>query len=129
MINQFQKAETFFIPPNSNKSDCMDEFIFNNFQISNDINEVLSFINKDLDLKNLIYNLPKLIKDEFPDDKISIQFYEDEFEKNMVQINIFTSFDGDVSFSKENKIYDVLLEKFNLKTVDKIFLNMVYSNY
>lgn len=100
------------------------------FKFPIDINEVLSFINKDLDLKNLIYNLPKLIKDEFPDDKISIQFYEDEFEKsNMVQINIFTSFDGDVSFSKENKIYDVLLEKFNLKTVDKIFLNMVYSNY
>lgn len=130
MIHQFQKAETIFIPPNENKTEFLDEFILNNFQISdNNLNAILSFIDEDLDLKNLIYDLPNVIKKEFPNDKIGIEFYEDEFEKNnMIQINIFSSLDGDVSFSKENKIYDILLEKFNLKTVDKIFLNMVYLN-
>ena len=77
----------------------------------------------------ILFELPKLIKTEFPNDEIQIRFYE-EFKQDelILEIGIFTSFDEKSSFEKEKKLENQLYDKYNWDSADKILIIMEYQN-
>ena len=114
---KFQKTERIYYPNTDYKfnSDVLTEFLTDNFTIPDDnLNEISCFIDKDKELKRILFELPELIKKEFPNDEIQIRFYE-EFKQDelILEIGIFTSFDEKSSFEKEKKLENQLYDKYN----------------
>ena len=77
---KFQKTERIYYPNTDYKfnSDELTEFLTDNFTIPDDnLNEISCFIGKDKELKRILFELPELIKKEFPNDEIQIRFIRD----------------------------------------------------
>lgn len=72
--------------------------------------------------------LPGLIKKEFPNDEMQIKFY-DEFQEYELQleIGVFTSFDEKTSFEKEKMLENILYDKYDWDSADKILIMMEYK--
>ncbi|MDO5832020.1 MAG: hypothetical protein Q4Q14_04195 [Methanobrevibacter sp.] len=129
---KFQKTERIYYPNTDYKfnSDELTEFLTDNFTIPDDnLNEISCFIDKDKELKRILFELPELIKKEFPNDEIQIRFYEEFKQAELIlEIGIFTSFDEKSSFEKEKKLENQLYDKYNWDSADKILIIMEYQN-
>lgn len=128
---KFQKAENPYVGSSEPKFDNNDiaELIKNNFKIpDNNLDNIISFIEEDNELKKIIFELPSLIKKEFPNDDKQIKFY-DEFQEDelMLEVGIFSSFDEKTSFEKEKTLENQLYEKYDWDSADKILILMEYK--
>lgn len=129
---EFQEADRSYNPiiePNFDNN-ALSEFLTDNFKIpNNNLSEITSFINKDNELKKIIFELPDLIKKEFPQDEIQIRFY-DEFKEDelILEVGIFSSFDEKTSFEKEKILENRLYDKYNWNSADKLLIIMEYKN-
>ncbi|WP_298499171.1 hypothetical protein [uncultured Methanobrevibacter sp.] len=100
------------------------KLIGDNFKIHGDNpNKIYSFIKKDNELEKIIFDLPNLIKKEFPHDKLQIKFNETEL---ILEVGIFTSFGEKTSFEKEKKLENQLYDNYNWDSADKILIVMEY---
>ncbi|MBQ2666803.1 hypothetical protein [Methanobrevibacter sp.] len=129
---EFQKSVPSYtrsVDLKSNNNDLV-ELIKNNFKIpNNDLDNIISFIDEDEELKKIIFELPSIIRKEFPDDDMQIKFY-DEFQESelILEVGIFSSFDEKSSFEKEKSLENNLYEKYDWDSVDKILILMEYEN-
>ena len=77
MIQKFQESERIFIPTTKikNSTRTLEKFITENFELpDNNLKQINSFIKQDMDLENLIYDLPQLIQKEVIFQKMQIKF-------------------------------------------------------
>lgn len=127
MKYNFQKAEEIYFPYETKPK--LKDFLIKNFEIPNsNTDEIISFIKK-TKIESLIYDLPKIIRTEFYNDKLQINISDEHFEnKKILEITVLSSFDGDISVDKENRIYDILYDNYDWNNVDEIFINMEYSH-
>lgn len=129
---EFQEADRSYNPiiePNFDNN-ALNEFLTDNFKIpNNNLSEITSFIDKDNELKKIIFELPDLIKKEFPQDEIQIRFY-DEFKEDelILEVGILSSFDEKTSFEKEKILENRLYDKYNWNSADKLLIIMEYKN-
>ena len=102
-----QKAEQIFIPIKNVETHTLKlkNFISDNFQISNDNLDIFcEFINLDIELKKIIFQLPEIIKQAVSYDNLSIKFFDeiqDEF--TQLEIEIFVKLDPKSSLDIENR--------------------------
>lgn len=71
------KAEQIFIPIKNVETDTLKlkNFISDNFQIPNDNLDIFcEFINQDIELKKIIFQLPEIIKQAVSYDNLSIKY-------------------------------------------------------
>lgn len=129
---EFQKVERTYV---SNVEHALNntnilEFIKNNFKIPDDnLKEISSFIKKDSELEKIIFELPNMIKKEFPNDKLQIRFYDEFTEDELIlEVGIFTSFGEKTSFEKEKKLENMLYENYGWDSADKVLIIMEYEN-
>ena len=128
-MQYFQKTEQIYVPQTEmTPIQDISKFVLDCFKIpDNNLEEITSFIKKDKELEKIIYDLPNLIKKEFPKDDIQIKFY-DEFQEYelMLEIGIFTSFDEESSFEKEKSLENYLYDNYDWDAVDKVLIIMEY---
>lgn len=123
-----QKAEQIFIPIKNVETDTLKlkNFISDNFQIPNDnLDIICEFINKDIELKKIIFQLPDIIKQAVSYDNLSIKFF-DEFQDKFTQleIEIYVKLDPISSLDIEQQLEHKLYQLFQWDSVDKILLIM-----
>lgn len=125
MINEFQKAETVFIPSQRLPETMnLENFIKENFQIpNNDLERILDFVKSDIGLEKIIFELPRLIKSKLSYDKLQIKFY-DEFQNDYLQleVSIFSSIDVSTSLKLEEMLEHQLYELYDCNSADKILI-------
>ena len=128
MKYNFQKAEEIYIPPQPKTK--LEIFILNNFELpDNNLNQIISYINNVKNLENTLFELPKIVNSELPNDKLQLSLFTDEWEENTyLYILIFTSYDGELSAIKENELYKILINQYDSNIVDAILFGMVYEN-
>ena len=95
-----QKAEQIFTPI---KNVEIDTLKLKNF-ISDNLDIFCEFINQDIELKKIIFQLPEIIKQAVSYDNLSIKFFDeiqDEF--TQLEIEIFVKLDPKSSLDIENR--------------------------
>ena len=123
-----QKAEQIFIPIKNVETNTLKlkNFISDNFQIPNvNLDIICEFINKDIELKKIIFQLPDIIKQAVSYDNLSIKFF-DEFQDEFTQleIEIYVKLDPISSLDIEQQLEHKLYQLFQWDSVDKILLIM-----
>lgn len=123
-----QKAEQIFTPIKNVETDTLKlkNFISDNFQIPNDNLDIFcEFINQDIELKKIIFQLPEIIKQAVSYDNLSIKFFDeiqDEF--TQLEIEIFVKLNPKSSLDIEQQLEHKLYQLFQWDSVDKILLIM-----
>lgn len=107
-----------------NFDEPLNTFIKNEFNFpSNNFNEICKFINKDNELKKLIYELPVKISSKLPFNEISLDFMkETDPSEKILEIVIYSQLDGNILLEKEDILSDELIDKYPKTTLEYIIL-------
>ena len=112
------------MPNEKLKSFLKQEFEFP----SKNLDEINQFINKDNELKKIIYDLPKEISSKLPYNKISLDFMkETDPSEKILEIVIYSRFDEEILLKKEDMISDKLIDKYPKTTLEYIILVEPYD--
>lgn len=97
-----------------NSDDEFNEFLKENFKFpSNNMNEIICFINKDLELKKLINDLPKIIMVELEYNQLLLDFMkETDPNEKILEISIYSHLDEKILLQKEDIISDGIIDKY-----------------
>ena len=80
---------------------------------STNLNEIKNFIDNDCEMKNLIYNLPKIITQELEHPQISLDFMkESNRDEKILEISVFTNLDEQTLLQKEDLLGDKIINKY-----------------
>ncbi|MBQ8016863.1 MAG: hypothetical protein IJ258_02030 [Methanobrevibacter sp.] len=108
------------------KENRLMEFLKNHYNFPSDnLNEILDYIEEDSKLERIIYEMPKIISKEFQKSPVSIDFMKYASpDETTLQITIKSPFDGETSGDKE----DIILEElFKYDSPDKhYFITMEF---
>ena len=126
MIQKFQESERIFIPTTKikNSTRTLEKFITENFELpDNNLKQINSFIKQDMDLENLIYDLPQLIQKDVIFQKMQIKFF-DEFQDDelILEITVFSRLKIDEILKHEDAFIHRLYEKYPEKSADKVVI-------
>ena len=93
-------------------------FLKNNFSFPSDnLNEIILFVNGDAELKRIIYNLPELISSEFPNSPVILDFMKYAIpEEKVLKIIVKTKDDSEESINKESMLKDKLIDEYVCKS-------------
>ena len=108
------------------KENRLMDFLKNHYNFPSDnLNEILDYIEEDSKLERIIYEMPKIISKEFQKSPVSIDFMKYASpDETTLQITIKSPFDGETSGDKE----DIILEElFKYDSPDKhYFITMEF---
>ncbi len=126
MIQKFQESERIFISTNEiqNSTKSLENFIGEHFEVpDNNLKQIYKFIKQDINLENLIYDLPHLIQKEVTYQKMQIKFY-DEFQDDelILEITVFSRLNIEDVLKHEEKFIHRLYEKYPEKSADKVLI-------
>lgn len=104
-------------------------FLKQNFNFpSNNFKEINKFINKDNELKKIIYELPMEISSQLDYNEISLDFMkETDPNEKILEIVIYSRLDENVLLEKEDLISDRLIDKYPKTTLEYIILVEPYD--
>ena len=111
------------IMPKSDKN--LTEFLKQNFKFpSNNLKEICEFINEDIEMKKIIYDLPKIVSKEFPKTKILIDFVKYDYpHEKILKLIVKTEFDIETSINKEKILKDIVIDNYNT-TKNEFFIRV-----
>lgn len=98
------------------------EFLKTNFELSDNIEELILFLREYSNLINVIYEMPNLFNNEFPNDSLEIKIISRINEEKILVILVHTNIDGFNASKKIEKIEDELYNQYG-----NIFENIIIS--
>ena len=92
----------------------LNMFLKSNFEFpSNNLKDISKFISQDLELENIIYDLPQVISKELSFTRISFDFMkETDISEKILEIIIYCNLDEETQFQKEDIISDRLIDDY-----------------
>lgn len=77
------------------------------------LTEITNFIDTDCEMRNLIYDLPKIITQELENPQISLDFMkESNRDEKILEIRVFSNLDEGRLLQKEELIVDKVIDKY-----------------
>lgn len=125
---QIPQGNTYVGPTIMNKSNYnLEKFLNEHFEFpSNNFNDIKRFISEDDELEKIVYGLPKIISNEFPQSPILLDFSEFSLQnENVLEIVIKTSYDGETTSNKKDNILNEIYTKYS-KTTNEYYISMEF---
>ncbi|MBE6499096.1 MAG: hypothetical protein E7Z80_00925 [Methanobrevibacter thaueri] len=96
---------------NNNK---FNKFLNKEFEFpSKNLNEICEFIYNDVEMKKMIYNLPKIISTKLKYKKISLDFMkETDSNEKILEIIIYSNLNEEILLQKEDNISDEIIDNY-----------------
>lgn len=113
----------------SDSKEKLETFLNQNFKFPSDnFKEIANFINKDNELKKLIYALPNEISSKFPYNEISLNFMkETDPSEKILEIVILSDLDEKILLEKEDLLSDEIIDKYPKTILEYIILVEPYD--
>ena len=107
----------------------LEEFLKCNFRFpSNNLKEINKLISKDPEMRDIIYNLPKIISKELACKKLSLDFMkETDPNEKILEIIIYSDLESEILLQKEDFLCDRIIDKYPKTQIEYIILVEPYE--